>query len=160
MRCFSSPASPRHCLCVQQAVSRHHSGGVASFGFLGFIACMQLPPNVSPVSASFFGHVRQGIHLVLCVACDGSSFSTSLSVCLRFSSASNSCLRSTSLSKIEGIHVQLFKYICQVTPTAGEWKVGRFLSVFDTSFLVDLEVDAPHPLVKEKGVHQSSLERR
>jgi hypothetical protein len=30
---------------------------------------MQLPPNVSPVSASFFGHVRQGIHLVLCVAC-------------------------------------------------------------------------------------------
>jgi hypothetical protein len=30
---------------------------------------MQLPLNVSPVSASFFGLMRQGIHLVLCVAC-------------------------------------------------------------------------------------------
>ena len=29
---------------------------------------MQLPLNVSPVSASFFGFQRQGIHLVLCVA--------------------------------------------------------------------------------------------
>jgi non-ribosomal peptide synthetase component E (peptide arylation enzyme) len=30
---------------------------------------MQLPLNVSPVSASFFGLMRQGIHPVLCVAC-------------------------------------------------------------------------------------------
>jgi hypothetical protein len=30
---------------------------------------MQLPRNVSPVSASFFGLQRLGIHLVLCVAC-------------------------------------------------------------------------------------------
>ena len=30
---------------------------------------MQLPLNVSPVSASFFGLKRPGIHLVLCVAC-------------------------------------------------------------------------------------------
>ncbi len=30
---------------------------------------MQLPLNVSPVSASFFGLQRLGIHLVLCVAC-------------------------------------------------------------------------------------------
>src|SRR5258708_9998399 len=69
MRCFSSPTAPRHCLCVQQAVARHHSGGVAPFGFSGLIACMQLPRNVSPVSASFFGLQRLGIHLVLCVAC-------------------------------------------------------------------------------------------
>jgi hypothetical protein len=35
---------------------------------------MQLPRNVSPVSASFFGLQRLGIHRVLCVAC---SLSTS-----------------------------------------------------------------------------------
>ena len=66
---FQFTHCPRSGLCVQWAVSRHHSGGVASFGISGVIACMQLAPNVSPVSASFFGHVRQGIHLVLCVAC-------------------------------------------------------------------------------------------
>src|SRR2546421_2680271 len=60
---------PPACLCVQQAVSRHHSGGVAPLGISGLIACMQLPRNVSPVSASFFGLQRQGIHPVLCVAC-------------------------------------------------------------------------------------------
>jgi hypothetical protein len=41
------------CLCVQHVVSRHHSGRVAPFGFSGLIARMQLPLNVSPVSASF-----------------------------------------------------------------------------------------------------------
>ena len=40
---------------------------------------MQLPLNVSPVSASFFGLERQGIHRALCVAC-------SLSLLLRSSS--------------------------------------------------------------------------
>jgi hypothetical protein len=30
---------------------------------------MQLPLNVSPVSASFFGFKHPGIHLVLCLAC-------------------------------------------------------------------------------------------
>jgi len=55
LRCFSSPTAPRLCLCVQQAVTTHHSGGVAPFGFSRLIACMQLPLNVSPVSASFFG---------------------------------------------------------------------------------------------------------
>ncbi len=60
---------PPSCLCVQQAVSRYHSGGVAPFGISGFFACMQLPLNVSPVSASFIGQERQGIHLVRCVAC-------------------------------------------------------------------------------------------
>ena len=60
---------PPQCLCVQHWVSRHHSGWVAPFGILGFIAWMQLPPNVSPVSASFIGFMHLGIHLVLCVAC-------------------------------------------------------------------------------------------
>jgi hypothetical protein len=46
-------------------VSRHHSGRVAPFGLSGLIARMQLPLNVSPVSASFFGLQRQGILRVL-----------------------------------------------------------------------------------------------
>ena len=66
---FQFTHCPPACLCVQQAVSRHHSGGVAPFGLSGLMACMQLPRNVSPVSASFFGLQRRGIHLVLCVAC-------------------------------------------------------------------------------------------
>jgi hypothetical protein len=66
---FQFAHCPPPCLCVQQGVSRHHSGWVAPFGFSGLIACMQLPLNVSPVSASFIGIQRQGIHLVLCVAC-------------------------------------------------------------------------------------------
>ena len=66
---FQFTRCPPHDLCVQSWVSRHHSGWVAPFGFSRFIACMQLPLNVSPVSASFFGFKRQGIHLVLCVAC-------------------------------------------------------------------------------------------
>ena len=45
------------------------------------------PLNVSPVSASFFGQERQGIHLVLCVAC--SSF-----VCLLFPAPPAHWLRS------------------------------------------------------------------
>ena len=66
---FQFAHCPPTCLWVQQAVSRHHSGGVAPFGFSGLIACMQLPRNVSPVSASFIGPKRQGIHHALCVAC-------------------------------------------------------------------------------------------
>ena len=46
-----------HCpparLCIQRVVSRHHSGRVAPFGYSGLVARMQLPLNVSPVSASF-----------------------------------------------------------------------------------------------------------
>ena len=56
-------------LCVQPAVSRHHSGGVAPFGISGLLARMQLPLNVSPVSASFVGLQRLGILLVLSLAC-------------------------------------------------------------------------------------------
>jgi hypothetical protein len=60
---------PPPCLYIQQGVSRHHSGRVAPLGYSGLIACMQLPRNVSPVSASFVGVQHQGIHLVLYVAC-------------------------------------------------------------------------------------------
>ena len=67
---FQFARCPPPCLCVQQGVSRHHSGWVAPFGYSGLIACMQLPLNVSSVSTSFFGFQRQGIHLVLCVACN------------------------------------------------------------------------------------------
>ena len=66
---FQFAHCPLTCLCVEQVVSRHDSGGVASFGLSGLIAWMQLPLNVSPVSASFIGPMRQGIRLVLCVAC-------------------------------------------------------------------------------------------
>ena len=79
---FQFTRCPPHGLCVQPWVSRHHSGWVAPFGFSRFFACMQLPLNVSPVSASFFGFKRQGIHLVLLLAC-------SLSVC--FFLCFNSC---------------------------------------------------------------------
>ena len=66
---FQFAHGPLAGLCVQPAVSRHHSGGVAPFGISGLLACMQLPLNVSPVSASFIGLQRQGIHPVLCRAC-------------------------------------------------------------------------------------------
>jgi hypothetical protein len=66
---FQFAHCPPSCLCIQQAVSSHHAGRVAPFGFSGLTARMQLPLNVSPVSASFFGLQRLGIHLVLCLAC-------------------------------------------------------------------------------------------
>src|SRR5437016_4060156 len=66
---FQFAHGPLPGLCVQPAVSRHHSGGVAPFGYSGLLARMQLPLNVSPVSASFIGLQRRGIHLVLSCAC-------------------------------------------------------------------------------------------
>jgi hypothetical protein len=66
---FQFPCLPRASLWIQEAVSRHHSGGVAPFGISRLIACMQLPLNVSPVSASFIGLMRPGILLVLFCAC-------------------------------------------------------------------------------------------
>ncbi len=66
---FQFARCPPHCLCIQQWVTRHDSGGVAPFGISGLIARMQLPLNVSPVSASFIGLQRLGIHLVLSLAC-------------------------------------------------------------------------------------------
>ena len=66
---FQFAHGPRAPLYIQGAVSRHHSGRVAPFGFSRLIARMQLPLNVSPVSASFFGLAHRGIHLVLSLAC-------------------------------------------------------------------------------------------
>ena len=66
---FQFAHCPPSCLYIQQAVSRHHSGRVAPFGISGLIARMQLPLNVSPVSASFLGLQRLGIHRVLSLAC-------------------------------------------------------------------------------------------
>ncbi len=66
---FQFAHGPPPCLCVQQGVSRHDSGWVAPFGSSGLLARMQLPLNVSPVSASFIGLQRRGIHLVLSAAC-------------------------------------------------------------------------------------------
>ena len=66
---FQFARGPPACLCIQQAVSRHHSGRVAPFGVSGLVARMQLPLNVSPVSASFFGLQRLGIPRDLSLAC-------------------------------------------------------------------------------------------
>ena len=66
---FQFAHGPPPCLYIQHGVSRHHSGRVAPFGYSGLLARMQLPLNVSPVSASFIGLQRLGIHLVLYVAC-------------------------------------------------------------------------------------------
>src|SRR5207247_9238482 len=66
---FQFAHCPPSCLSIQQAVSRHHSGRVAPFGISGLSARMQLPLNVSPVSASFVGLQRLGIHRVLWLAC-------------------------------------------------------------------------------------------
>ncbi len=66
---FQFACCPSGGLWIQPPISRHHSGWVAPFGISGLLARMQLPLNVSPVSASFFGLQRLGIHLVLCLAC-------------------------------------------------------------------------------------------
>src|SRR5579863_2533786 len=52
---FQFARCPPLCLSFQHRVARHHSGGVAPFGISGLSARMQLPLNVSPVSASFIG---------------------------------------------------------------------------------------------------------
>jgi hypothetical protein len=66
---FQFPGCPPRGLSIQPPVSRHHPGRVAPFGLSGLLACMQLPLNVSPVSASFFGLQRLGILRVLSGAC-------------------------------------------------------------------------------------------
>ena len=116
---------------------------------LGFIACMQLPPNVSPVSASFFGLERQGIHLVLCVACSlllGSCFlcEQELADDLRecdplFHSYFGDCHeRQWRFSKIEGLYLQLFNVRlpesdpCGIPPTTKEWKPVSTVSWIST----------------------------
>ena len=66
---FQFAHGPPPSLCIQLGVSRHHSGRVAPFGLSGLSARMQLPLNVSPVSASFVGLQRLGIHPALVLAC-------------------------------------------------------------------------------------------
>jgi hypothetical protein len=60
---FARGPPPR--LSIHLGVSSHHARRVAPFGLSGLSARMQLPLNVSPVSASFFGLQRLGIHRVL-----------------------------------------------------------------------------------------------
>ena len=121
-------------------VSRHHSGGVAPFGFSGINACMQLPRNVSPVSASFFGPKRQGIHPVLCVAC---SFFLLFPLLMEWFSVSS---LAEVFSKIEAIS------LCSCSGTSGgkyipnPWRVGTLQLIVPVVlsfclFLTDLEVD-------------------
>jgi hypothetical protein len=81
---FQFAYDPPPCLSLQHGVSRHDSGGVAPLGISGLNACMQLPLNVSPVSASFIGLQRLGIHRVLSRACLLASLHT-WCVCLRMS---------------------------------------------------------------------------
>ena len=73
------------------------------------MACMQLPLNVSPVSASFIGQERQGIHLVRCVAC-------SYLLC---SSASLSLFGKIEVRKDSVVYVQVVGSL-----TTGEWKTA------------------------------------
>ena len=71
---FQFACCPPRSLCIQLRVSGHHSRRVAPFGSSRLIACMQLPVNVSPVSASFFGLTRPGIlpgPVLACVSSDG-----------------------------------------------------------------------------------------
>ena len=62
---FQFARCPPPGLYIQPGVSRYNSGWVAPFGISRIIARMQLPLNVSPVSASFVGLQCRGIHLVL-----------------------------------------------------------------------------------------------
>src|SRR5207248_260042 len=66
---FQFAHAPPSGLYIHPAVSRHHSGGVAPLGDSGLSARMQLPLNVSPVSASVIGLQRRGILHVLCLTC-------------------------------------------------------------------------------------------
>ena len=70
---------------------------------------MQLPLNVSPVSASFIGFQRQGIHLVLCVAC-------SYLLCY---SASLLLYGKIEVRKDSVVYVQVVGSL-----TTGEWKTA------------------------------------
>ena len=66
---FQFTAGPSRGYAIHHGMPGHHPRRVAPFGIFGLLARMQLPRNVSPVSASFIGLQCRGIHLVLCVAC-------------------------------------------------------------------------------------------
>ena len=135
---FQFTRCPPHGLCVQPWVSRHDSGRVAPFGFSGFFACMQLPLNVSPVSASFFGFKRLGIHLVLIFPF---VYACVLFLCF------NSCC-AARYSKIEGtsfsvVNVLKVQFSGLKTPTSGEWKpvwswFASFYDGFGSCFLTSV----------------------
>ena len=112
---------------------------------------MQLPLNVSPVSASFFGLQRLGIHLVLCNACFTVRSLTiphtleTLLAWLRLQTTRPSCLCSrcasrlfSALGKIEVILPKLYfcnavvNVPCQESLTTGKWKHNR-LSRWETT---------------------------
>ncbi len=63
---------------------------------------MQLPLNVSPVSASFFGPMRLGIRLVLCVACS--------LICVMMSFDDDMCVLSSHL--LQGGKTHVFAFLC------------------------------------------------
>jgi hypothetical protein len=109
---FQFPDCPPAGLCIRPPVSRHHPGRVAPLGISGLLACMQLPLNVSPVSASVIGLVRLGILRVLSGAC----------AVLPAARAARCASSSSCLGKIEVI--MLFN--CEGTPvcplTTGKWK--------------------------------------
>ena len=110
---FQFAHGPPACLCIQQAVSSHHAGRVAPFGFSGLSARMQLPLNVSPVSASFVGLQRLGIHRVLSRACPPLPLAHTLPLLPRFPLRLSSLLFTRlALGKIEVI--MLFSFLmCQ-----------------------------------------------
>ena len=124
---FQFARGPPLGLCIQPRVSRHDSGWVAPFGSSGLSARMQLPLNVSPVSASFFGLQRRGILLVLSRACSACSRTVRLAP----SPPSVRCALSswfslTALGKIEVILCySVFQVQCQETLTTGKWKQAQ-----------------------------------
>jgi hypothetical protein len=119
---FQFAHGPRHPLCIQGCVSSHHAGRVAPFGLSRLIARMQLPLNVSPVSASFFGLMRPGIHLVLSLACDSCSLAQITLASRRHARVSHvlaSASQLAALGKIEKILVRvcLFRFFSCSTYT-------------------------------------------
>ncbi len=106
-----------HCppcrLYIHLPVSRHHSGRVAPFGSSGLSARMQLPLNVSPVSASFFGLQRLGIHLVLSLACAPCRPFVSRSACvLCWCSAPHSRIALRPRHVCAETHASSFAFLC------------------------------------------------
>ena len=122
---FQFAHGPPACLCIQQAVSRHHSGRVAPLGYFGLSARIQLPRNVSPVSASFFGLQRQGIHLVLCVACSQFGVCFDSYTYLRVLSSVSTRAKVYASAKLKIYPIQLVR--CRVWYNPNPWRVETSL---------------------------------
>src|SRR5258708_20286584 len=93
---------------------------------------MQLPLNVSPVSASFFGLQRLGIHRVLCRACTAACSPPWSSTSL-LQARALPLLLLFALGKIEVIVIYFCNAVCkgahQVTLTTGKWKPAQRVSL-------------------------------